>query len=727
MAPAAVCLVLRQERRASFFAGAAIYVSVLRWLGWVFLTRRVIHPLRYALFAHEFFAGLALACFYLYCRSLLSRFTPVTFSLVEADYLFYALLTLHGVAAIFLRARRRWRRPSAHVLKRAALYVPFVFLLTTALWQVSDALNVQSSDAVTHAFIARVYHERGLYAGPFNSKPTIDYPAGFGAINATALAVAPLDVVQTINLQHVLLWILALYLVTGTLVLALAHPLPWLHSLPLVFVCFFPLYSLAPDCFYEAIGRQAGPPILGAACLLALLPFSGARGAFYRLTAVIAFLCLLAVVLNPSCAPFALCASLVATALVCHRSRQRWQRGPFAVLIVQIMALIVAFAFVIGADPYYSAFVQGRQVAGVDQVPAGLARHLFAVGDVLEALLPWKLVTLSPSASFTGYDLTAARMADWWMKLPEAALPGATLALAALAYATARRRGRRGGCRPEPALCHALVLGVVLWLLLRLVLGTLIAALSSEPGTILRLKVYTGFLLVRCELLVLFGCLSTALAALYLLFENDWQRAVRRSRVLRAFAALAMLLPYGMVVTSAEPASAATRTGFVTMPIFPVPSGDPDARVLPDDLQLVAWADRTIGPQHWVIAVASLPLDVATVGETHMPPYGPAQAELLYSKGYNFCFCRYDPHLADGVDDYIRHVRNRLDVDWCLAHGIRYFFIPRSSLRIDPIAPNRGLFEAVRQGRLRPIREQGHSAIYEVLPRPRRADAEPTE
>jgi hypothetical protein len=715
--PAAFCAAAGAWRRASFFAGAAAYIAVLRWLGWAFLNRRVRHPLRYALLGPEFFAGLGLLCLWFYLRNLVGRLVPGSYSLVELRYLFAGLLAAQLVAALWrLGPALRWVRANprevlGQLAQRAAFYVPFCFLLTVALWQVSDALGVQTTDSITHAFTARVYRDDGMYWPGAEGTPGIVYPAGFGAMNAVTAAVSGLGVAQVLNLQHVLLIIMGLFTITGSVAVWCGHPMPLLHTLPLVLVCFFPLYSLYPDCRYEANARQAATPLLVAACFLPLLPVGPGRWRMIRVTAGVGLLCVLTVALNPSSAPLAGLALLLATLLMCLRSRRRWGCAPVEVLAWQVLLVVLASAAIIGPDVYYDAVLEGRaQRLSVAGAP-GRSQFL-SVADALRSVKALDLLTLPPSASFTDFQQPVHYMQAWWRHMPEACFPAGALGLAAimLVLIALGRVGEAGW-----SVARILAVCMVLWLVLRLGMGGLVEGVSRESVTGARIKAYIGFLLLRADLLVLYTTTAAVGAGLYLLGERlGWRRMLAQSRLLGLFAVLVAVLPYALVIMNAAPAASITRAGYITIPIAPSPHGYRADSVTPDDLKLVAWAEANIGGND-LVGLACRPIDVPVVGEHHMYPYGPAQAYLLYARGYNACFYKNDPHFPrPPVREYIEHVQDSFDAAWCLRHGIRFFYIPRNALHPVANPGGRALAQALKRGALRLAHQEGESAIYEV-------------
>jgi hypothetical protein len=714
LTPALFCIALHDQQRASFFTGAAIYLSVMRWLGWALVTRHVESRLRYALFGVEFFAGLAAACAWFYLRNLVSRVLPIPYVPVNVRWVFYALLTAHALALPVWAGpimRFCWRHPTqflGDLFQRAAAYLPLCLLLVISLWLVAGSLNVQTTDSIIHAFLARLYRERGIFAGPFNSQPVIDYPTGFGVINAVTAAVAPLSVVQVLNLQHVLLLILALFAISGIVIVRVGRPMPLVHSLVLAFVAFFPLYGLAPDALYQANARQAGPALLTAAFTLPLLPLADRRG-LWALAGSTAVLCLIAFALNPSCAPFAALTGLAVLILTCSRSKERWGRHAVTAGMIQSAAFLVAAVLVIGADPYYFEMVQGRTVRGTEQAPGGL----FRVQNALTGLNPLLFVTFSPLISFTELEPLFGKSAGWTENLPESMFPAACL-MAALAWMATSRRQRRAGWDAGRTIYCGLGLCLTFWFVQKLGFGSLLAGLNTEATAGERLKVYVGFLLLRFELLVLFATGVLTAVGFYLLAERaGLRRAVRKSPLLAAFAVLVCPLPLYLFLASALPDSTVARAGMVTMQLFPSPYKNPFDAVTGDDIRLVQWAEANL-PGDQLIGLASLPFEVKTVHEAHMYPWGGAQAYPLYSRRYNFCFFMLDPHLRDGIEAYVGHVFTYFDPEWCLAHHIRYFYVT------DPSLPeNMGLAQAIRDGVLRRVQFFGSSSILEVRSRAR--------
>src|SRR6266511_6099060 len=81
--PALLVLVTGQFQKASFFAGAAVYAGVLKWLGWLVFTRPSLHRPAFVLFPLEMFLGLALLCGWFYLRNLAGWLWPMSYGLLE--------------------------------------------------------------------------------------------------------------------------------------------------------------------------------------------------------------------------------------------------------------------------------------------------------------------------------------------------------------------------------------------------------------------------------------------------------------------------------------------------------------------------------------------------------------------------------------------------------------------------------------------------------------------
>src|SRR5262249_9082447 len=92
-------------------------------------------------------------------------------------------------------------------------------------------------------------------------------------------------------------------------------------------------------------------------------------------------------------------------------------------------------------------------------------------------------------------------------------------------------------------------------------------------------------------------------------------------------------------------------------------------------------------------------------------PAGGSQAVVLHGRNSNFCFAQDEPSLRDyTVQDYVHHVSETFDADWCLARDVRYLYLSHWGLLFNP-----GLARAIKQGKLRPVARRGESGVYEVV------------
>ena len=211
--PTVLCCGLGDLRRASFFFGTGLYVSTLKWLGWVLLGRRMTAPRPGLLAPLEMFGGLALACVWFYVRNAVGAVWPASYGLGELRVLAPLLLVLHlGAAAL---SRPTLAGLMRGIRARLPVYGPLWGLLAFALWQVGGSLSPASGDPIFHACAARAAVETGLFR-PHPFLNTHWYPSGFAAVNAVSMSLAPLDATQAVNLQHVLWTVAALFLVAVT-------------------------------------------------------------------------------------------------------------------------------------------------------------------------------------------------------------------------------------------------------------------------------------------------------------------------------------------------------------------------------------------------------------------------------------------------------------------------------------------------------------------------------
>jgi hypothetical protein len=836
-------LLMEEWQKAAFFLGIAVYLGVMKWLGWVVLTRRSQHAQRFVLFSAEIFVGLAVALLWFYLRNVVSYVWPACYSLGELALVAPVCVGVH-LLAIVVRGKeleaspvrvfppspcplpsqaeregtrlvppsppqavgkgkkheacglalapfpvghfhtsphphpppqgrrelklsapqgwKEWKRCYyralwAGFLQRAAIYVPFWFMVTFALWQVSASLNVQATDAVTHAFQARVYVNDGMFLRRFNGNQYIKYPSGLAAINAIAVAVAPLTVVQAVNLQHVVLLVLALFLIPAAISVFAGKPLPFSYSLPLAFFSFFPLYALYPDCFYEGPGRQAAPALLVALCLLPPLTAASTAPRFYMLLGVEAMLALVTLALNPACAPFIALAGLAALLVYWHRGRRFLGLSKIRVTAVLFLLTVGASILVLGCDAYYRGLLTQR-APGTTEASGSQPFFSFASGARWAASI--RPLRLYPPARDTGAGVIS-HFSEWSERAPQRAFPALAVSLGALAGAfwmTARGRNvDRAGLRASMQL---ILVCLVLWLAVKYGIAFARGSITSSSKPAVMLRDYMSLLSFRCELVLLFTIAMASGASLYLMTlrrleslgldcggalmvlgmesGSDWlswtdpriftygvllvifvalwslgiglwllaERARRPpsvgSLVVAACAFLLYLGPFGLVIVNPSPG------GFLVLESHALG----DEPVTPEDVRMVSWIDANIPPERGLIGLTGLPFRAGYENrEGHLDPFGAAQALLLYSKHYNFCFCQHDPWLADRFGDYTQHVQYSLDTAWCLKNNIRYFYVSAGGMRVNP-----GLGEAIASGHLRPIRSTSSSSLYEVVP-----------
>ena len=363
---------------------------------------------------------------------------------------------------------------------------------------------------MTYTFLARIYRSEGIDFAVPPTYRTIVYPSGFGAMNATAAALAPLTVLQAFHLQHVLLCVAAFFLMTGTVAALARRPLPWLHSLPLPFLFLFPLYALYPDILYPGTPKQAGPPLFAAACLLPLLAPTGRRGAFFLAVGVVAFLAVLAGALNPACGPYALVATAVAGVILVARGRADLGLPRWRTAAGLAGAGLVAAGLVCTCDLYYRPLLRKvllRSAASPVPVPvpvpgaasgtgtgtgtgtgASVSGHVthpprFSWSKAALGLGSVNPLGLSPVESTTElkWDRTEP-LRGWGERWP----PGrrcvlGTLAFALFALAGLLPRQTRRGARRDP-LVRLLLAVLALWLGLKYSMTFWIAGLSA-PNT----------------------------------------------------------------------------------------------------------------------------------------------------------------------------------------------------------------------------------------------------
>lgn len=714
--PVLLCQALGEPLKARFFLGLAIYLGVLKWLGWLVLPR-VPDATAFARWPAELFAGLAVLCGWFYLRNLVGRFWPASYGLGELSFLAPVALAFNFAGRLPALLRRAY--PAGMIrgrLLQALVCAPFVVALTAALWNVSGTLHAQNTDALYHAFSSRAYAADGLDFRDAELGSSLVYPSGFGAMNAVALAASPLAPVQAVQAQHVLWTIVGLFLVPAVIAGRTGRPLKPLWCLPLFFLTLCPVYALYPDIYYSATGRQAAPGLLAAVCLLPLIVAPERRWYLVVTASVIASLAAVTFALNPACAPFV--ALAVGIALVLQfRAAMRLGQRPVPSLVVQLVPLACVGLLLLANDLYYGRLVQK---AGL----VGLARHAPAPAQVNvppeqpSAVGGFSLISglrqaggvqplgLSPNATvgaFTSVELEA-QTRQWPGRLPQCALPllGAGLGLLALLAAWVTRRQQvPTGLRFLPPFCLGCL---ALWFVLKYGMTFLEGALSSPAWQGHLLRVYIGFLLLRCELLVLFALLVSAGTSLYLTLER--RPGGRRVATLLLAPVIGVLLLCAVLV----PCNCGT-------PIIPV---TPWGRVSVQDLNLVAWIDQNLPPEDGALGLAAMVFEVGGEGqEKHVDALGGPSAVLLYGKPRPVRFALPALERRRGYEDYLRHIEEDFDAGWCLAHNIRHFYVSANSYYLSPDGRphNRGIARAIDDGRLRLVHAEGSSGVYAVVAR----------
>jgi hypothetical protein len=704
LAPAGLTLALGQAEKASFFLGTAIYIAVLKWLGWTVFGRLAPARPRYLLFPAELFAGLAVVCGWFYLRNIVAKAWPASYGLGELEGLFLALVALH-LTVLALRGPAllaAWRlSPRAALIplgERLALYAPFAVVLTVALWSISGALGVQGTDAMTYTLMARVYRDQGIGFAVPPTNVAMAYPSGFPAMNATAAVLAPLTVLQAFHLQHVLLCIAAVFLVTTTVAALLGRPLPLLHSLPAAFLFVFPLYALYPDVFYPGTPKQAGPPLCAAVCLLPVLAPVARRGPFLIAAAAVALLAVLAAAVNPACVLFAVVAGAVA--VVVFAARGRGGLGPAALLGFGL----AAGALLLACDLYYGGLV--RQLISRDNATASAEKTVPAPeGGHRPAWFSWQQgvraasavnpLGLSPVASMTVLLWDRAEpIKGWDERWPARLTVPAVLLLTLLALAGLLPRRSRAAATRDP-LVRLMLACLVLWLVLKYLVNFFAGGLVQPSYEEKLLAIYLRYLLLRVELVLLFTCATAAGVRLYLTLE--------RQRVWKAAVVLG-----GLVVCWVVPALG-VRAGVLVSGFQIVPAHDRFS-VTADDLRLATWLGQNVPPDKGDIGLAAMTFTAGPHQEEHhIYALDGGHALVLYGRFYNFRFLSPVLEAGRDIDAYEKHVRDDFDVEWCLNKGIRYFYATPDGLTRNP-----GLAKAIMAGKLQLRHAEGQSCLYEV-------------
>lgn len=712
LVPAAVCAAGGDALRASFFLGAAIYLAVLKYLGWLVLSRPVAAERAYLRVPAELFVGLAALLAWFFLRNLAARIWPASYSLRELSWLFPILLVVHLVAVLVQVYRgglpggpRAWVRPFA---ERLALCAPFFAALTAALASVSGTRMVLGVDPLHHAVTARAYLQGGLDAPvPPLGHPLI-YPCGYAAMNAVTVATTPLDIVQAQHLQHVLWCVATVFLITTTVAQLAGRALPLLHSAALPFLLVFPLYALHPDIFYPGTPKQIGPPLIAALALLPLfVPMTGRSGALA--VGAWAMLAPLTVALNPACGSYATGATVLGLTIYAGRATTGALSRLWAVA-TPLLLLGVSAALVLGQDPYV------RGLIGTKLAPAAPASATDTNVPPQEAPAPSRPATpffspalgarqalsahpfsLSPPVSVTGLS-GFDHLRDWHQRPLQRALVPLALLLAALPL-LGRALRHSPSTADTLALFRLTAVALALWFVVKYAGTFLGSGFALDRMESYFLGAYTLYLLPRCELLLLF---AAAAAGLVLLTRGRGGSGTpARPRGLRAlvFLGLACWLVPGACLGRRD------FSGTVTIPTndrFPVTEGD---------LRLLAWLDEHVPPERGQVALAGQSSQGGfQERERFHNALDAGPAFILWGRHANYRFALAALEPSGVMEEYPQRLGEAFDGAWCRAQGIHYVYVGAQGL-----AENPGLVEAIAAGRLRPVCQEGTSAIYEVV------------
>jgi hypothetical protein len=135
---------------------------------------------------------------------------------------------------------------------------------------------------------------------------------------------------------------------------------------------------------------------------------------------------------------------------------------------------------------------------------------------------------------------------------------------------------------------------------------------------------------------------------------------------------------------------------------FPVTDGD---------LRLLAWLDENVPPEQGQVALA---------GKSSRGGFGKREqfhnaldagpAFVLWGRHANYRFALAALESPEVIEAYPERFGMTFDGAWCRALGIRYVYAGAQG-----VAENPGLAAAIADGRLKPVRQEGASAIYEVV------------
>ena len=697
--PVLISLPFGGTRQATFFLHTAIYLGVLKWLGRVVVTRHALERRGPLLFPADLFFGLALGCLWFYLRNLVAHFCPATYSLRELavlPVLVGAIQTVGGLACLRVLFRERASpgpKRDRDVLGLIGPYLPYALLLLVALWNVSRVLNVQSSDPLIHAWIGRLYQEEGFTARPLPDEQPLVYPAGFGAINATAIALSPLNIVQSVNLQHILWLITALFLVPASIRMLYPRSPGELQVLPLFLVSVLPIYYLKGGFFYSGCQRQAAPAFLLALCFLPATLNIHRLGPWCVATGLMAVLGAVSVALNPACAPFVAVALLISLATSSWRGSEQLAVRKWTIVAIQGTLTALAAVLIVGLDPYYARKTE-YAIATDLEIREELRDPVFSTRRAAEAALSLNPLSLTPLAGLPEGDeeISLVPLVGW----PERALTWVTLLLAAWSSWSI--------CRPR-RMADAIALGLgwlfttgwLLWLVGRPLLLFLAEGVSRTRWDTILLRIYLRFILNRCELLLLFVFLTAGLVILLQQLATAARFQPVRTGIIVVLMTVSVVLFAMRIVTDDR-----YDLHHIKVPI------NPAWAVSDDDLRLVAWIDEHVQPNERIAPQAYTMQSGPRKIERHLYPAGGAVALVLYGKHRNYRF--FWPTEREGIyEEYLKNVKESLNVEWCRANGIRYFYVTAGS---DD--NNRSLHKAIGEGVLRLKHREGKSGLYEI-------------
>jgi hypothetical protein len=712
--PAAVLGVLGLTDSAAFFAGAALYVGVCQWIGWLARGRARASGSVLQSFSADVFIGLALLCAWFYGRNLVERIWPGSFGLGELRLLAWMVPILHLLAGILRLVRRvrqsgfQWKELVAEARGDALISGAFMVCLVLTLGAISSALHVQSSDPMFHAYAARNYREHGIEFRPSGEDPPINYPSGFGALNTVAITVSPLSCVRAVNLQHTLLLLLALFLVCDVVSSAIGRFYFPIYLAPLVFLALFPVHDLYPDIIYQSTGRLAAPALVMAVVMLPLSVEAGQRRMFVGQLMAGALLNVLALGLNPAVAPFTLVAFLLGLALNLSAARRAGVPRWWAVLGSPLATAAVFGVFLV-CDPFYRPIVWPQRdgsstpIASADPsfVPADPPQASSSRFDLVAGIrfaITRNPLRLTPVESMSSLNPGEENLLDWPARIPLCLFPWLAAGSAACGLVLAWRQSPSPTSRMLARLVLAMAVSVLAF---KYTANVLIGSVAQSSAMLQLLRIYVVFLLLRIELMFWF---SLFLAALGLLVSAG-SSSHRTGRFIRPIVGALCLFLCG--VAALTTLGILPRSGLLLVRV-----NLKHFRVTADDVRLVEWCDEHIPAERGNIGLAAGTFPGGPRGdERHIYALYGGQAFLLYGRQGNYRFALSNLEHESGYEDYLAHIQKKFDPEWCLRNNIRFVYATPSALELNP-----GLAQAIKEEKvLRPLRKEGLPTIYEVV------------